>query len=233
MAVMFLFVLAGSALAQPLLAQRRPAPRAAGATPRAGSWEISGGIVYISGFDLGDRAAEETRNSTTPGTGPFDLFNTSSKLDSTVGYQGRLGFYFSPKLSVEGGVRYAKPVLSIRITGDTENAADQTAEEELSQYLIDGSVLWHFGHPSRTGGGVVPFVMGGAGYLRELHEGDELVETGIEYHFGAGVKIWFGNGPGRFGIRGEAGLSIRDGGFDFEDKIRTGPVAAGSLVYMF
>ena len=204
-------------------------PRASGPTPRGGSWEIGGGVVYIQGFDLGDRSADLTR----AGNDPLELFTTSSELKSVIGFQGRFGYYFSPQLSVEGGVRYAKPKLSIRITGDFENAPNETAEETLSQYLFDGSILWHFTRPPATRGGVVPFIMGGAGYIRELHDGQELVETGVEYHAGAGLKIWFGGGAHRLGIRAEGGISVRDGGFDFEDKTRYVPVAAGSIIYLF
>ena len=218
LSVSFVFLGVASSFAQTARSQ----------SPRSGSWEIGGGIVYLQGFDMGDRSADLTR----PTGGPLELFTTSSELKAAIGLQGRLGFYLSPQLSVEGGVRFAKPKLSIRITGDFENAPNETAEETLNQYLIDGSALWHFGRPSATSGGVVPFVMGGVGYLRELHDGQELVETGVEYHAGAGVKIWFGGG-GRFGVRAEGGISIRDGGFDFEDKTRYIPVAAGSVIYLF
>jgi hypothetical protein len=210
--------------ASPLHAQPLVAAQGRSLSPATGSWEIGGGVVYIRGFDLGERSAELTPSM---GNDPLDLFTTNSELKAVAGFQGRLGFYLSPRLSVEGGVRYAKPKLSIRVTGDFENAPNETVEESLSQYLFDGSIVWHFGRPSA---GTVPFIMGGAGYFRELHDGQELVETGAEYHAGAGVKIWFG---GAFGLRAEGGISIRDGAFDFEDKMRVMPVAAGSLVYRF
>jgi hypothetical protein len=35
------------------------------------------------------------------------------------------------------------------------------------------------------------------------------------------------------GVRGEAGLSMIDGAFDFAEKSRTVPVVAASLVYLF
>ena len=221
-ALPFVLLTASPVLAQPLVVERAAQPSSS--APRSGSWEIGGGVVYIHGFDLGDRTAELTPST---GNDPLDLFTTSSELKAAVGFQGRLGFYLSPKLSVEGGVRYAKPKLSIRVTGDFENAPNETVEETLTQYLIDGSILWHFGRPSA---GTVPFIMGGAGYFRELHDGQELVETGAEYHAGAGVKIWFGGG---LGVRAEGGISIRDGAFDFEDKVRIVPVAAGSIVFLF
>jgi hypothetical protein len=101
----------------------------------------------------------------------------------------------------------------------------------LTQYVIDGSAVWHFG--ASHGGRVVPFIAGGAGYVRDLHEGAELIETGTEYHALAGVKWWFSNHPRRLGIRGEAGVSIRDGGFDFREGTRTVPVASVGLTYLF
>ena len=64
--------------------------------------------MYIQGFDLGDRTANLTR----PSNDPLELFTTSSELKSVIGFQGRFGYYLSPQLSVEGGVRYAKPKLT-------------------------------------------------------------------------------------------------------------------------
>lgn len=214
-------------------AQLRPAtPRPpTGPTPRAGSWEIGGGVAFGRGFDLGEAAAELTRNTTT-GSAPFTLFTTDGQVGSAGGVQGRLGYYFSPNLAVEGAVRYAQPVLSLDLTGDAEDAPDITAEETVDQYVFSGSALWHFGRPSpRTR--AVPFIFGGAGYLRELHESQELVETGLEYHAGAGVKLWFGNARRRFGLRGDAGVSFREGGVDPEESFRPLPFAGASLIYLF
>ena len=74
---------------------------------------------------------------------------------------------------------------------------------------------------------------GGAGYLRELHEGNQLVETGVEYHATAGLKYWLGSGEHRFGLRFEAGLSAREGGLDNEDGRRVQPMVAAGLSYLF
>ena len=80
------------------------------------------------------------------------------------------------------------------LSGDAESAADVTATETASHYVFGGSVLFDLRGASFAGGRGVPFVSGGAGYLRELHEGNLLVETGIEYHATAGLKYWFGSG---------------------------------------
>jgi hypothetical protein len=195
--------------------------------PARGAWEISGGGVVVGGFDLDERAAQLTSNTGTNG-GTFDLFTVDGKIKMSYGALARIGIYVTPALSIEGGVRWTRPVNAQRITGDTEGATAITAEETLNQYLFEGSALWHF----NAGGTAMPFVYGGAGYLRELHEGDSLVEEGIEYHAGGGIKWWMG-GRKRVGIRGEAGLSIRDGGFGAEDKRRVLPVAAGSIIWVF
>jgi hypothetical protein len=221
-------------LASPAEAQARRKPsrpvRPARPTPHAGSWEASGGFLWQGGFDLGAKDAELTRNPTT-GTGPLELFSSGTKLGSGIGFQARISGYVSKNLAIEGGLRLTRPLLTVKLSGDFESAPNQAAEETLTQYVIDGSAVWHFGtfHNGRG----ASFVAGGAGYIRDLHEGAELMETGTEYHALAGVKWWFSGRPRRLGIRGEAGFSIRDGGFDFREGTRTVPVASAGLTYLF
>jgi len=211
---------------------RRPpgARRPARPAPHAGSWEIGGGFLWQGGFDLGDRDAELTRNPAT-GTGPYDLFTSASSLGAGIGVQGRIAGYVSRNLAIEGGARITFPTLDIHLSGDVESARDLTATETLTQYVFDGSLVWHFAPFHR--GRAVPYVAGGAGYIRDLHEGSALIETGAEYHALAGLKWWLSSRPRRLGIRGEAGVSIRDGGFDFREGRRTVPVASASLIYLF
>jgi hypothetical protein len=203
-----------------------PAMAQTAAGPRPSRLELSGGGVFVGGYGLGESKAELTPNSGSPA---FEEFTTDNHVRAAFGVQARIGFVVTPAIVVEGGIRLTRPVYEVRVSGDVENAADITIEETLSQYLFDGSLVWQF---SRTGR-AVPFVYGGAGYLRELHEEDALVEEGVEYHAGAGLKWWFGQGRRRFGVRGEAGISIRDGGFDFKDSQRVVPVVGGSVIYTF
>ena len=42
----------------------------------------------------------------------------------------------------------------------------------------------------RMGPRLVPFAAAGGGYLRQLHEGQTLVEQGQVYHAGGGLKYW-------------------------------------------
>ena len=205
---------------------------AGGTAPRKGSWEVGGGIVWTAGFDLETEDARLTGNDGNSSS-PFPLFDAEARVRPVFGAQGRVGFYLSPALAFEVGVHYSRPVLAVSVSDDAEDAADVTAEERLSRYVVDGSLVYHLRSLAFSGGRGLPFLAAGAGYLRELHEGDELVETGNTYHVGAGVKYWVSRGKRRFGVRGDAGIAVRDGGFDFEDKRRVLPTAGASMIVLF
>lgn len=196
--------------------------------PRRGAVEISGGGIWSAGQDLASREALLTGN---PGSGlnSVRLFTSEPSLDPVIGAQALVGVYVTRTLAIEGGVQYSRPTLSVRLGDDFEDAPDVTATTAITQYLFTGSVLYHFGRPGR----VAPFIAAGAGHLRDVHAGNELVETGTEFHGKLGVKIWTGDGRRRFGIRAEGGLSMRNGGFNFDEDRRIVPTAAVSLAYLF
>jgi hypothetical protein len=198
--------------------------------PHAGSIELSGGAIWSGPYDMGARDAEETRNS---GTDPFVLFATTSGVTSAVGAQGRVGVYLSHSISVEGGAQYLRPAFETRIASDYEQASDVIASERTTRYVVDGSLVVHLTGVSFADGKGVPFLLGGGGYIREVHERNELIETGREYHGGGGIKLWFGGGPHRLGVRAEAGVSSRTGGFDFGTARRTIRTASASIMYLF
>lgn len=200
--------------------------------PRSGNVEISGGLFWLRGVDLGTAAAEETRNPGT-GTGPFVLFQTDSRTESAPGVQGKIGVYIARSVSVEGGAMFSRPDFSTRLTGDAESAPDVTATETLQRFVVDGSVLFHLLGASFGGGRGIPFLSAGAGYLRDLHEKNEVAETGHELHFGGGLHYWFGQGRHRAGVRADVGVSRRSGGADAIDTTRTVPLIAGSFAYLF
>lgn len=200
--------------------------------PRRGSWEVGGGVVWARGFELDSLPAQLTANEGNNAS-PFTLFASEWEVGSIAGLQARGAFYLSRSLAIEGGVQYSRPVVTARLSGDAEEAEDLTAEETMSRYIIDGSVLFHFTNLAFANGRAVPFVSAGAGYLRELHDGNELVETGAEYHAGGGIKVWLTQGRRRAGLRGDVGLSIRDGGFASETGRRTLPTAGASVIFLF
>jgi hypothetical protein len=200
--------------------------------PHTGTVEVSGGGTFSGGYDLGSISADETRN-TGAGTGPFVLFTATSRAKPTVGLQARLGVFVAKSAALEAGVQFARPILSSQLSGDAESAPDVTATETLTRLVVDGSLVLHLSGLSFAGGKGVPFVLGGGGYIRELHEKNEVIETGHEYHAGAGLHLWFGQGKHRLGLRTDVGVSVRNGGADLSDTKHTVPTAGVSLAYLF
>lgn len=194
--------------------------------PHRGSIEVGGGGTFVGGFDMGGGTVDLTTSSP---TARYDLFSTASKVNSFPGLSARVGYYLWKTISIQGDFRYARPELSVELSNDAESAANVTATEKASHYVFGGTLVWDL----RDGGNAVPFVSGGAGYLRELHEGNQLVETGVEYHATAGLKYWLGSGEHRFGLRFEAGLSARNKGLDDEDRRRVLPLVSAGISYLF
>ena len=198
--------------------------------PRKGSVEISGGAMVAGGKDLPDVAAALTPNPGT-GTGAFDLFQADGTLTSAFGAQVRIGVYLSPQIILEGGVQFSKPKVEVRLTGDFEDAPSTTASDSVTSYLFTGSLLYHFGRPQAK---FRPFVAGGGGHVRDVHDGNNVVDTGIEFHGGGGFKWWLSQGrSSKLGLRGDIVASFRDGGVGAEEERRVVPTAAISLAYLF
>lgn len=198
-------------------------------TPRRGSFEASGGVFWTGGTDLANRAATLTRNPST-GSNAFELFRSDATLTSAIGLQARFGAYLSSSLSLEAGAQIGRPELQVRLTRDSEGAPDATAAESITSYVFTGSVVYHL---RKAGRRMTPFVLAGAGHVRDLHQGSDLVETGLEYHAGGGVKWWLGNKRRKLGLRGDVGVSARDGGVGADEDRRIVPMAAISLAYLF
>jgi outer membrane protein with beta-barrel domain len=196
--------------------------------PRAGTFEISGGGLWTGSSSFATVLANETRNPAT-GSQPLTLFQGERRLDSGAGAEAHLGLYFGRRVSIEGGLQFSRPSLTVRTSSDFEGAPDTTAASPIAQFVVGGSLLYHFG-----AGRVVPFASVGAGYFRQALENNSIVETGNEIHGGAGLKYWFG-GRRRSGIRAEARASARSGGIslDGSTKRRVVPTVSAGFTYLF
>jgi hypothetical protein len=203
-------------------------PSRAFAQPAEPRLEVSGGALYLSGQQLADADANLTRNQV--GGDSFTLFESDARVKAAAGIEGRVAWRVTRAMAIEGGVLYSRPQLSARIQSDVEGIPDATLDETLSRYIFDGAVVFHL--PPLGGGRVVPFVRGGAGYLRELHEDNVLVETGQAYHAGGGVSIWFG-ARRRAGLRLDARVLVLDGGIDLGKGTRTIGAAGAAVVVGF
>jgi hypothetical protein len=198
--------------------------------PRRGSIEAGGGGAWTQGFDIAPARAQLSRS--TPGD-PFDLFSTESRLDPATGGYVRLGVYLTSAVAVEAGVRYGTPTLAIRLFGDAESAPEELATATVSQYVFEGAVVWHATRAAFAGGRGMPFLSAGGGHIRELHEGDELVETGRQFHVSAGLKYLSGRGRRSAGLRGEVGISSREGGVRRDEGRQATPFALAGVTFLF
>jgi hypothetical protein len=196
--------------------------------PHTGTFEISGGGLWSGGYGFETALANETRNPTT-GANPLTLFQGKPSLDGGAGAEGHLGIFLGRRVSIEGGLQFSRQSLTVRTSSDFENAPDTTASSPTTQYVIDGSLLYHFG-----AGRLAPFLSVGGGYVRQVLENNSIVETGNQVHGGGGVKYWLGNGR-RFGFRAEARASSRRDGvsLDASTKRRLVPTVSAGLAYLF
>ena len=184
---------------------------------------IAGGVSLAAGYPVGDTTASLRRNAM--GTPPtFTLLRAESELERAVGIDGRVSFALTRTIALELSGAYATPQLGVTVSQDPEVSGNGFVSERVSQYNIDVSGIYQL--PIDVGRRVRTYALGGAGYLRQLHEGRLLAETGGTIHVGGGVQYWLRGHDGRrraFGVRGEARFVRRSGGIDFEDKARSFP----------
>jgi hypothetical protein len=201
-------------------------PAAAQPAPPAvsrGEVTVSAGLAASGGYAIGDRFAT-LRASRGGGTESFTLFRAESAFDPTAGLDVRVSYAMTSWLAVEVGGSVARPQVTVRVTGDTEALAELDVTERVSEYAVGASGLVYL--PYRFGARSRPYVIGGAEYLRQLHDDRLLVETGRLAFAGGGVRYWLRGAAGSrraLGLRGEVSLVFRTGGIDFEDRGRRYP----------
>jgi hypothetical protein len=146
--------------------------------------EVGGGLGYFSGAGLGNTNADLRASSPTPQ--PFTLFTTESLLSGSLTGEARIGWWVSRRVAIEGRLGYSRADIETSVGADTEGAPPVTVVEGINQFVIDAGVLFRI-YEVRIGR-LVPYAAGGAGYLRQLHEGLAFIDQGHVYHLGGGVR---------------------------------------------
>lgn len=202
--------------------------------PLPGGLELSAGVAWIGSTSLGSSDATLTG----PAGDRYRLFTTSSDWRQAAGGEVRLGGRVTRLVEAEAVISYAKPRLSTSIGSDAENAATTVAFESLTQIAFEGAGVVHlpFVHVGRR---ALPFVTAGGGYLRELHEGSTLAQSGATIRVGGGVKISLlrGTRPPRgvkqAGLRADAVAIIKSSALAFDGRSHTAPALSASLFARF
>ena len=213
-------------VAGPAYAQTPPLP--------AARFEVNLGGGWFGGAQLGSSNADLRAPSQTPS--PFRLFSTASRFAAAPAFHVKSVVALSRRFGVEAGITVSHPELQLSVSNDAEAAPPITIAERIDQYSVDAGIIVMIGELA-LGSRTLPFVAAGAGYLRQLHEGQTLVEEGHVFHAGGGVKHWFVardqgliNGAG---VRVDARLYLMSGGIAFEDRPRPHGAISGSVFLAF
>jgi hypothetical protein len=204
---------------------------------RAHAFDLTLGAQWSGSSPLGVSQATMTPNQG-GSTRSFVLFRSSADLEAAPGLEARLGFALNDSLAIEGGVAYSRPAVRVSLSDDFEQAPQAAFDaERLNQYVVDAALVVYLRKLAFARRRARPFVFGGGGYLRQLHEGNTLVDIGQVYYFGGGVKYLLRDRPGRrlggIGLRVDARAMYRRKGYTFEDKGRLVPVVGGGLLLAF
>jgi len=192
---------------------------------------VSGGTMWSGPYDVGIATASLRGNGPGASAPAFTFFTADARMKAAWAPEVRVGFALTPALAIDGGITFARPRIGVAISRDGEAPAQELDGEKLDQYQIDAGVTWQPPMPARwrrakIGRRIAPFVSGGAGYLRQLHEDRGLAETGAIYHAGGGVRYWLRGGQSAstdVGVRADVRINVRQNGIDFENKRRTYP----------
>jgi opacity protein-like surface antigen len=202
--------------------------------PEPGRFELSAGPSWTGAVSYDSRDA-----TLTTGNGDrFRLFSASSSLSAVTGIDVRFGARVTRFVHAEVLGTYGAPRLKTTIRGDVEGAAAVTASEPIKQFTLEGTGIvvlsrWRFG--SRA----LPFVGAGAGYVRQLHDANVLVQTGRTYNVGGGIKFSLATRAGsrrglqQIGLRVDGRACIRTGGVTLDGRAHTVPQFGASLFVGF
>jgi hypothetical protein len=198
-----------------------------------GRQEVSAGAAWFGPAAVGSRDATLTGS----GGDRFRLFSTSSDLGAATGFGVRLSRRIRGVVEAEATGSYAVPLLTTSITRDAEGAAPLAASEAVRQFTLEGGALVDLSRRF-AGAHLRPFVSAGGGYLRQLHAGNILVQTGAIIYAGGGVKIPLGSRSGRsafkqVGIRIDLRGVARSGGVTLDGRSHLAPSLAASVFARF
>jgi hypothetical protein len=201
--------------------------RTAVAQTTGGRYEVAAGVRFVGPEPLGTVDATETNAS----GGSFRLFTADSTLEALLGFEARLGIRLTQALRVEATGSYGASDLKVALNADAENAAAVTAAERVAQFTIEGAAVmeltrWHVGAHG------APFIAGGAGYLRALHEDRILVDEGVLWYAGGGVNLVLRSSPGAsLGLRIDARALFQSGVVN--DGVHASPAFGASAFVRF
>ncbi len=194
-----------------------------------GRLQVGAGIGWLGGSAFGEQPADLR----TASGGPYRLFQSETDLASSGSFEARVGILLSRRYGVEGRVAMSKPELQAVVTSDAEATGSFTIAETVDHYAFDGGVIVRL--PELEGMGLTPFASAGAGYVRQLHEAQALVESGHLFYVGGGfTRPLFSRSQGlvrAMSVRADLRLNLFY--LELDEGSRQQGSVSGSLVLTF
>src|SRR5205085_1273237 len=148
---------------------------------------------------------------------------SDTRLGGSIVGGVRLGGWLNRRVGLEGRLGYGRPDVATSVRADAEGAAPMTVVERIDQFVIDAGILVRLEELRLAGW--VPYAAGGAGYLRQVHEGLALIEDGHVYHLGGGVVRELSTRAHGIiraaGLRADARVYFLSGGVSLDDRTAT------------
>ena len=189
--------------------------------------EIGVGGRVAAPLPFGDVDADEV----VFGGGRRPLFRSSSRLRAAPGAELRIAIRLTPKLQAEGSVGFARTTLLTSITADAE-ASNIEITEPLTQYALQIGLLRQIAAWGR--GRTAPFVAAGAGFVRQLHDGHTVVDTGPVYYAGGGLDFRFNSRGSKItGIRVDVRETFLTADVTLDNEIHPMTVVGAALFFRF
>jgi hypothetical protein len=198
-------------------------------TQPPGRVQVGVGAGWLGGAALGEQPADLR----TASGSPYRLFESETELASSPSFETRVTVGLSRRFAVEGRLAMSSPELRTVVSSDAETSGSFTLSESTDQYMFDGGVVVRF--DELEGMGLSPFASAGAGYLRQLHEGQALVEQGHLFYVGGGFTRGLVSRPAGLirgvGIRADFRLDVITR--ELDDDSRPQGSLAGGVVFTF
>ena len=190
--------------------------------------ELGGDLRWLTGIHFDDVNAGETGFGGVTRT----VFKSSTTFEQAACPEVKVIVGLTSAIDVEGGIAYGRTHLSTRITQDPE-ASNVTISESVSAYVLEAGVAVRLSRWRRDRS--VPFVSAGAGYLRQIHDGQTLIDGGPGWYAGGGFRIPLGTDPARglksAALRLELRATILGGGSTLDGSLHVLPSVIGGVFF--